>query len=149
ALRARTLAKLSRDPAVERVQADGTTWLRPAGEADAADGEARVRFLAPFDPVVWDRPRFERFWGWDYRFEAYTPAAKRRFGYYALPLLWRADVIGWVNAAALDGTLTVVPGYARRAPADAIFRRELEAEAERLREFLGSDRVALRKQSRR
>ena len=36
-----------------------------------------VRLLAPFDPVVWDRDRFERLWGWAYRFEAYTPAAKR------------------------------------------------------------------------
>ena len=48
-----------------------------------------MRLLAPFDPVVWDRRRFEMFWGWAYRFEAYTPAAKRQLGYYALPLLWR------------------------------------------------------------
>ena len=47
----------------------------------------RVRFLAPFDPLVWDRRRFEHFWGWAYRFEAYTPAAKRVRGYYAMPLL--------------------------------------------------------------
>ena len=47
-----------------------------------------VRLLAPFDPVVWDRRRFEVFWGWAYRFEAYTPAPKRVRGYYALPLMW-------------------------------------------------------------
>lgn len=35
-----------------------------------------VRLFAPFDPVVWDRHRFELFWGWAYRFEAYTPAAR-------------------------------------------------------------------------
>ena len=52
----------------------------------------RVRLLAPFDPVVWDRRRFELFWGWAYRFEAYTPVAKRKLGYYALPLLWRDRV---------------------------------------------------------
>ena len=46
-----------------------------------------VRLLTPFDPVVWDRDRFEMFWGWQYRFEAYVPAAKRRLGYYALPML--------------------------------------------------------------
>ena len=56
-----------------------------------------VRLLAPFDPVVWDRRRFELLWGWAYRFEAYTPAAKRKLGYYALPLLWRDRVIGWGN----------------------------------------------------
>ena len=59
---------------------------QPARPRAAADG---VRLLAPFDPVVWDRRRFELFWGWAYRFEAYTPAAKRKLGYYALPLLWR------------------------------------------------------------
>ena len=57
----------------------------------------RVRFLAPFDPVVWDRRRFELFWGWAYRFEAYTPVRKRKLGYYALPLLWRDEVLGWAN----------------------------------------------------
>lgn len=51
--------------------------------------DERVRLLAPFDPLVWDRRRFELLWGWPYRFEAYTPPAKRKLGYYALPLLWR------------------------------------------------------------
>ena len=36
-----------------------------------------MRLLTPFDPVVWDRRRFELFWGWAYRFEAYTPLPKR------------------------------------------------------------------------
>ena len=49
----------------------------------------RARLLAPFDPVVWDRRRFELLWGWAYKFEAYTPAAKRTMGHYALPLLLR------------------------------------------------------------
>ena len=48
----------------------------PASRRHAAARE-RVRLLAPFDPVVWDRRRFEHFWGWAYRFEAYTPAPKR------------------------------------------------------------------------
>ena len=62
-----------------------------------------MRLLAPFDPVVWDRRRFEILWGWAYRFEAYTPAAKRTLGYYALPLLWRDRVIGWGNLAVREG----------------------------------------------
>jgi uncharacterized protein YcaQ len=144
ALRARTLARLERDPAVERVKVDGVAWLRPADEAAGADVEARVRFLAPFDPIVWDRRRFEQLWGWDYRFEAYTPPKLRRFGYYALPLLWRDDVIGWANASAIDDGLAIEVGYVRRAPGAAAFRRELDAEAERLRHFLGASRVTLR-----
>ena len=58
-----------------------------------------VRLLAPFDPVVWDRRRFELLWGWAYRFEAYTPVSQRKLGYLALPLLWRDRVVGWGNVS--------------------------------------------------
>jgi hypothetical protein len=96
-----------------------------------------VRLLAPFDPVVWDRRRFELFWGWAYRFEAYTPAPKRRFGYYALPLLWRDQVIGWGNVSVQTGALQAEFGYVEgRAPREHAFKRELEAELDRLRTFL-------------
>ncbi|MFT3953336.1 MAG: crosslink repair DNA glycosylase YcaQ family protein [Piscinibacter sp.] len=117
---------------------DGVDWYWPAGERlRRAEPEERVRLLAPFDPLVWDRRRFELFWGWAYRFEAYTPAPKRKLGYYALPLLWRDQVIGWANAGGGDGRLAVACGYvAGRAPREAAFRRELEAEIERLRGFL-------------
>lgn len=54
-----------------------------------------MRLLTPFDPGVWDLRRFEILWGWTYRFEAYTPAPKRKLGYDALPLLWYDRVIGW------------------------------------------------------
>ena len=79
---------------------DGVDWYWPAGEQPgAAEPDDTVRLLAPFDPVVWDRRRFELLWNWAYRFEAYTPVPKRRWGYYALPLLWRDRVIGWANAS--------------------------------------------------
>ena len=48
----------------------------------------RLRFLTPFDPVVWDRRRFQLFWGWEYKLEAYVPAHQRRMGHYAMPMLW-------------------------------------------------------------
>jgi uncharacterized protein YcaQ len=96
-----------------------------------------VALLAPFDPVVWDRRRFEAFWGWAYRFEAYTPAPKRLRGYYALPLLWRSDVIGWANLAWRDGVLTPDLGYvAGRAPRDRAFRAALDDELQRMTDFL-------------
>ena len=102
----------------------------------AADG-ARVRFLAPFDPVVWDRRRFEQLWGWPYRFEAYTPATKRRFGYYALPLLWREHVIGWVNATIDKQTaLSVDAQFVHARPRDKAFAGALDDEIERLRSML-------------
>ena len=97
-----------------------------------------VRLLAPFDPVVWDRRRFELFWGWPYRFEAYTPPPKRRWGYYALPLLWRDRVIGWGNLAVVNGGLRAELGYVEPGAAEgAAYRLALEAELERMKVFLG------------
>lgn len=68
------------------------TWIdTKIGSAEPID---QIRFLAPFDPLARDRDRFEHLWDWSYRFEAYIPAAKRERGYYALPLLWRDEIIG-------------------------------------------------------
>ena len=62
-------------------QVDGVSWYWPADENPAAPtADDAVRLLAPFDPVVWDRPRFELLWDWEYRFEAYTPVPKRKLG---------------------------------------------------------------------
>ncbi len=117
-------------------------WYWPAVEVP--DGELpddRVALLAPFDPVVWDRRRFEAFWDWRYRFEAYTPAAKRTLGYYAMPLLWRDRVLGWANLAVVDGRLAVQIGYVSgRAPRDRGFARSLEAELDAMSTFLGVTR---------
>jgi uncharacterized protein YcaQ len=119
---------------------DGVDWFWPADEnpmsrRHAPDGE--VRLLAPFDPVVWDRRRFEHFWGWAYRFEAYTPAPKRVRGYYALPLLWVEHVIGWGNLSVMGGALIADLGYqSGRAPRDRAFRHALDEELERMRGFL-------------
>lgn len=119
---------------------DGTDWYWPSHERPKTKGaelQRTVRFLAPFDPIVWDRGRFEIFWSWAYRFEAYMPPQRRKLGYYALPLLWRDAIIGWVNLAASGGTLTSQPGFAtRRRPRSAEFNREYEAELERMRTFL-------------
>ena len=120
---------------------DGLRWYWPADENPRARRHVvrdEVRLLAPFDPVVWDRYRFEKLWGWAYRFEAYTPAPKRVRGYYALPLLWRDQVIGWGNLSVRDGALVSDVGYvAGRAPAESEYAPQLAAELERLRVFLG------------
>lgn len=117
---------------------DGETWYWPASETMAvAEPMDTVRFLAPFDPLVWDRRKFELLWGWPYRFEAYTPVKKRKLGYYALPLLWRDTVIGWVNVSNGTKGLNVNAGYVvGRAPRGRAFKNALEAEVERLRTFL-------------
>jgi uncharacterized protein len=89
-----------------QVKIEGVTWLWTPGE-DPVSGKWRVdpqraRLLAPFDPVVWDRRRFELLWGWAYKFEAYTPANRRTMGHYALPLLVGDQAVGWGNVALVD-----------------------------------------------
>jgi uncharacterized protein YcaQ len=119
---------------------EGHTWYWPAGETPMSlrhRTRDEVRLFAPFDPVVWDRLRFEIFWGWAYRFEAYTPAPKRVRGYYALPMMWRDEVIGWGNLSVVGRELVPSLGYVKgRAPRDPAFRRELEAELARMSAFL-------------
>jgi uncharacterized protein YcaQ len=118
---------------------DGIDWFWPPHEepgAYATDGDARL--LAPFDPIVWDRRRFEHLWGWAYRFEAYTPVGKRQFGYYALPLLWQDRVVGWGNLSVAASELRASLGYAGGAPpGDPAFAPALERELLRMRVFLG------------
>jgi uncharacterized protein YcaQ len=114
-------------------------WYWPADEDPRlyeAHGD-HVRLLTPFDPIVWDRDRFEIFWNWAYRFEAYTPPAKRKLGYYALPLLWQDRIIGWGNVRVENDRLSADFGYvAGRPPKDAAYKAALAEEKERLRTFL-------------
>jgi uncharacterized protein len=133
------VAALLKSGELESVEVDGIRYLWPAGRLIRRPPEERVRFLAPFDPVVWDRRRFELFWGWPYRFEAYTPPAKRKLGYYALPLLWRAEIIGWVNAAKRGNSLSIEAGYVNgKPPSEKAFHRAFEAESQSLRYFLST-----------
>ena len=73
--------------------------------------------LSPFDPIVWDRRRALELFGFDYRLECYTPAEKRRYGYFTLPILRRGALVGRVDAKARRKTgvfelkrLTLEPG---------------------------------------
>jgi uncharacterized protein len=158
ALRPAALARAKQRLA--RAVVAGTTWYWPQAESlqgrnsakhiaavgagDSAKRQAEqgvgpdtVRLLAPFDPLVWDRRRFELLWGWAYRFEAYTPAAKRVRGYYALPLLWREQVIGWGNVSFAGGALSADIGYvAGKRPREAAYTLALDEELERMRLFL-------------
>jgi len=121
-----------------QTRVDGVDWYWPSGESPTRSLEQdKVRLLTPFDPVVNDRARFELLWGWVYRLECYTPAAKRKLGYYAMPLLWRDRVIGWANLSVKNGELDSALGYvASRPPRERAFKRELEAELARMRTFL-------------
>jgi uncharacterized protein YcaQ len=118
----------------------GHEWYWPAEEkVDARwdGGREELRLLTPFDPIVWDRRRFQIFWGWAYRFEAYTPVVKRKLGYYALPVLWRDEIAAWANVGLREGKLDCQVGFVGERTRDAAFARELEREVERMRVFLG------------
>ncbi|AHB70994.1 ycaQ protein [Cronobacter malonaticus] len=70
--------------------------------------------LSPFDPVVWDRRRAEDFFNFSYRLECYTPAPKRKYGYFVLPLLHKGALVGRMDAKMhrLQGSLEVIALYA-------------------------------------
>lgn len=69
--------------------------------ARAGELQARgTRILSPFDPVVWDRKRAQALFQFDYRLECYTPAAKRQYGYFVLPILRNGVLIGRLDAKA-------------------------------------------------
>jgi uncharacterized protein YcaQ len=129
------VAALLRAGTLEATVVDGVRYLWPAAADAGGRVHGGVRFLAPFDPLVWDRRRFEQLWGWPYRFEAYTPPARRRLGYYAMPLLWGTDVIGWVNCTQVAGRLDVQAGFVGRKPG-ADFRRAFDAEVAHMEAFL-------------
>ena len=134
-------ALLSLKQRLARVRLEGVDWYWPADEdPQSAAPDDQVRLLAPFDPIVWDRKRFELLWGWAYRFEAYTPLAKRKLGYYALPLLWRDRVVGWGNLSVVDERLQASFGYSGgQPPGGRVFQNALDSELRSIRAFLHLD----------
>lgn len=69
----------------------------------AANGEiprSKTTFLSPFDPLVWDRARALDLFGFDYKIEVYTPASKRKYGYFTLPILYNNALIGRIDPKA-------------------------------------------------
>lgn len=89
---------------VEGWNAEG--WADPAAlEALGARGRHRTTLLSPFDSLIWDRARTLRLFGFTHRLEAYTPAAKRVHGYYAMPVLAGGHLVGRVDPGRSGSTL--------------------------------------------
>lgn len=88
----------------EVVEVEVQGWEKPGYALASVDleqsfeiGERQVRLLSPFDPVTWRRDRALRLYDFDYRIEIYTPEAKRKYGYYTLPILYKDRLVGRVD----------------------------------------------------
>jgi len=106
----------------------------------------RIVLLSPFDPVVRERSRVQRLFGFDYRFEAFTPAAKRVYGYYILPMLEGDKLIGRIDPKfdRAAGTL-IVRGlwWSHGIKPNAARTRRLDAALDRLAEQIGASKWTL------
>ena len=136
---------------LEIEHADGSlrdVWARPDALDLARAAPAplpRVRFLSPFDPMIRERDRTQRFFGFDYRFEAFVPAPKRVWGYYVLPMLERDRLIGRIELKAhRDRGALEVRGFWLEPgvrPAKARLAR-IDAVIDRWRAFAGLETVS-------
>lgn len=120
--------------------------LEAASDA-AASGPPGVSFLAPLDPLIWDRRMLRELFGFDYLWEVYVPEAKRRWGYYVLPMLFGGRLVGRIEPR-LDrktGTLGIIgiwfePGF--EPLEDPGFIAALREAVEAYRLFVGATRVS-------
>ncbi|WP_370162146.1 winged helix-turn-helix domain-containing protein [Limimaricola soesokkakensis] len=103
---------------------------------------ARVRLLSPFDPVLRDRGRAERLFGFHYRIEIFVPEAKRRYGYYIFPVLQGDRLIGRLDAKRV-GTMLVVRAFWPEIGVRMGNARTtgLMSELERVRHLAGADTI--------
>ena len=131
------------DIGAEQVQVEG--WDQPAYLSAAARGwlsrgaratspaASRTTLLSPFDSLIWHRPRTERLFGMEHRLEAYTPAAKRVHGYFAMPVLHRGELVARVDPAR-DATAEGVVLRARRVTFEDTRTSSIAGTAAALRE---------------
>jgi uncharacterized protein YcaQ len=106
----------------------------------------RMRLLSPFDPVIRDRARVARLFGFDYRFEAFVPEPQRQFGYYVLPLLEGNRLIGRVDPKFYRERDTLAVRRVYWEPNIKVTRahlKKLEESLARLATLIGAEKIEL------
>ncbi|HNM85012.1 MAG TPA: crosslink repair DNA glycosylase YcaQ family protein [Mycobacterium sp.] len=123
---------------LERVSIDGTPAYLPAGQRIPRIDRGTA-LLCPFDPLIFFRPRVERLFGFHYRIEIYTPAAKRRYGYYVWPFLLDGELVARVDLKSdrAAGALHVVGAFAEAGRDRAHVARALAGELTTMARWLG------------
>ncbi|MGV1087004.1 MAG: winged helix-turn-helix domain-containing protein [Mycobacterium sp.] len=142
-------------PAVAALVADGelepvevTGWNVPAylrAGQPVPRTDRGTALLCPFDPLIFFRPRVQRLFDFSYRIEIYTPAAKRKFGYYVWPFLLDGELAGRVDLKAdrTAGVLNVVGAFVELGRDPAHVARALAGELAAMAGWLGLDRVTV------
>ncbi len=126
------IAALLASGELERVNVDGWSapaYLRAGQTVPRADRGTAL--LCPFDPLIFFRPRVQRLFGFHYRIEIYTPAAKRQYGYYVWPFLLDGRLVGRVDLKRVNDTLHVLGAFVEpgepAAPVAAALASQLKA----------------------
>ncbi len=127
------------------IEAEVEGWTRPAllhPDAVTPRAIAACALVSPFDPVVWFRERASRLFGFDYKIEIYTPAAKRIYGYYVLPFLLGDELVGRVDLKTdrSERVLRVRGAYSEPTVEAAKVAEALRSALDDLARFVGVDR---------
>jgi uncharacterized protein len=134
------IAKLVADGQLEQVDVDG--WSAPAylcAGRSVPRVDRGTALLCPFDPLIFFRPRVERLFGFSYRLEIYTPAAKRQYGYYVWPFLLDGELVARVDLKAdrAANALHVVGAFIEQDRSASRVAAALATELETMAAWLG------------
>lgn len=134
------IAKLVADGELEHVDIDGTPAYLRAGQA-VPRRDRGTALLCPFDPLIFFRPRVERWFDFHYRIEIYTPAPKRQFGYYVWPFLLDGELVARVDLKRTDAALQVPGAFIENGQDPARVAEALAVELRTMASWLGVGEV--------
>ncbi len=143
------IAELAEDGALVPVRVEGwrdPAWLPAGARLPSRRPAHRARaLLAPFDPLVWERSRVERLFGFHLRLELYVPSARRRYGYYVLPFLLDERLVARVDLKAdrAARVLRVPAAHLEPGLAPGEVAGPLRAELDVMAGWLGLDGVVV------